>query len=67
MRTTIDIDRKLLSEAMRLLGTRTKKETVRRALEEVIRERRQRLLRDRLGNTELDIDLAELERLRESG
>jgi Arc/MetJ family transcription regulator len=33
MRTNIDIDEKLMSEAMKLMGTRTKKETVEKALE----------------------------------
>ncbi|MGY4707807.1 type II toxin-antitoxin system VapB family antitoxin [Candidatus Bipolaricaulota sp. J31] len=67
MRTTVEIDEELLEEARRLLGTRTKRETIRRALEEVIRERRKELLRRKLGNTEMSIDLEELERLRGEG
>ncbi len=67
MRTTVEIDRELLAEAMRLLGARTKRETIQRALEEVVRERRRQLLRRKLGNTDLALDLDELERLREEG
>jgi hypothetical protein len=33
MRYTIDTDEKLLAEAMKLMGTRTKRETVRKAIE----------------------------------
>ena len=67
MRTTVEIDGELLAEAMRLLGARTKRETIQRALEEVVRERRRQLLRRKLGNTDLALDLDELERLREEG
>ena len=67
MRTTVEIDRELLAEAMRLLGTRTKRETIQRALEKVVREGRRQLLRRKLGNTDLALDLDELERLREEG
>jgi len=67
VRTTVEIDRELLAEAMRLLGARTKRETIQRALEEVVREGRRQLLRRKLGNTDLALDLDELERLREEG
>lgn len=36
MRTMIDIDDELMAEAKRVLGTKTKKQTVERALREVI-------------------------------
>ena len=67
MRTTVDIDPELVAEAMRLLGTKTKKETIRLALEALIRDRRRELLRGKLANTDLSFDLEELERLRETG
>jgi len=67
MRTTVDIDNELMAEAMRLLGTKTKKETIRLALEALIRDRRRELLRGKLANTDLSFDLEELERLREAG
>ena len=44
MRTTMDIDEKLLTTAMRALGVKTKRETVERSLEEVIRTKRIRSL-----------------------
>jgi Arc/MetJ family transcription regulator len=36
MRFTIDIDEKLLAEVMEFMGTRTKRETVRRAVEAAV-------------------------------
>jgi Arc/MetJ family transcription regulator len=42
MRTMIDIDDELMTEAKRIFGTTTKKETVERALSEAI-DRRKRL------------------------
>ena len=67
MRTTVDIDPELVAEAMRLLGTKTKKEAIRLALEALIRDRRRELLRGKLANTDLSFDLEGLERLRETG
>ena len=67
VRTTVEIDRELLPEAMHLLGARTKRETIQRALEEVVREGRRQLLQRKLGNTDLALDIDELERLREEG
>ena len=44
MRTTLDIDARLLREAMRRAGARTKTETVERGLEELIQAARRRKL-----------------------
>ncbi len=41
MRTNIDIDESLLAEAMEVLGTKTKRDTVIEALRRTIRARRQ--------------------------
>jgi Arc/MetJ family transcription regulator len=43
MKTTIDVDKMLAAEAAEILGTRTLKDTVNLALQEVVR---QQLLRD---------------------
>ncbi|WP_157015217.1 type II toxin-antitoxin system VapB family antitoxin [Mesorhizobium xinjiangense] len=40
MRTNIDIDEELMAEAMALSGAKTKKETVERALRDLVRRRR---------------------------
>ena len=65
-RTTIDIDEKLLEHAMRVIGAKTKTEVIDLALNELIRNReREHLLRE-LGTFDLDLDLAELRRLRQA-
>lgn len=65
MRTTVDIDERLLAEVMRLLNVRTKKEAIRRSLENLIQTKRRELLRKKLGQTDLALTLEELEKLRE--
>ena len=42
MRTNVDIDERLLAEAMMLAGTPTKKATVEEALRQLVRQHRQR-------------------------
>ena len=42
MRTNIDIDDVLMAEAMAALGSKTKRETVEKALEDAVRRARQR-------------------------
>ncbi len=64
MRTTVDIDERLIREAMVLLRVNTKREAVQHSLEAVVRQARRRRLRSKLGNIELDITLAELDEMR---
>ena len=64
MRTTVDIDERLIREAMALLRVNTKREAVQQSLEAVVRQARRRRLRSKLGNIELDITLAELDEMR---
>ncbi len=65
MRTTLDIDIKLLEEAMRLTRAKSKKETIDVSLKELIRQRRRERLLSRLGRFKLDLTLKKLERLRQ--
>lgn len=65
MRTTLDIDIKLLEEAMRLTRAKSKKETINVSLKELIRQRRRERLLSRLGRFKLDLTLRKLERLRQ--
>lgn len=57
MRTNIDIDEKLISEAMKLMGTRTKKETVEKALEAQVAIKRQISVRSLKGKVDWQGDL----------
>jgi Arc/MetJ family transcription regulator len=55
-RTTIEVDDELVEQAKRVLGTRGLRDTVHRALGEVVRARR-RVLSDRLATGKgLDLD-----------
>ena len=57
MRTTLDIPQPLLDEAQRLLGFKSKTDTVVQSLRELIRRRRIESLKELLGHVTLDIDL----------
>jgi Arc/MetJ family transcription regulator len=52
MRTNIDIDDKLLAQAKKIAGTKTKKETVEYALRELIRRKQRRAIADLYGKVE---------------
>jgi Arc/MetJ family transcription regulator len=64
MRTTLDIDRGLLDEAVTRIGARSKREAIEVALREAVELRKRRSLQQLLGSFELDLTLDELERLR---
>jgi Arc/MetJ family transcription regulator len=59
VRTNIEIDDELMSEAMRTCGLPTKKATVEFALQELIRRRKRRALRELRGAVEWQGDLDE--------
>jgi len=64
MKTIIDIDENTLKEAMKISGTRTKKETVNKALEELVKAGLRRQLKEMAGSGAVDMSLSELKRLR---
>jgi Arc/MetJ family transcription regulator len=57
MRTTLDIPEPLLEEARRLLGFKSKTDTVVLSLQELIRRKRIEELKDMMGSVNLDIDI----------
>jgi Arc/MetJ family transcription regulator len=59
-KTSVEVDEKLLGEAQRVLGTKTIRETIQRALEEVVRAEARREETDALA-TMKDLDLADPE------
>ena len=67
MRTTIEIDERLLREAMDITGAKKKRQCIELALQEVVRRKRLERLIQRLGKTPLTIDTDDLERLRLDG
>ena len=67
MKTTVKIDDDLISEAMKALKVRTKREAIEAGLREVVRRKDLAALRKELGTFDIDLDLDELERLRGDG
>ena len=57
MRTTLDLPPELLDEARRLLGFKSKTDTVVLSLRELIRRKRIDELRELLGSVTLDVDV----------
>jgi len=64
MRTTIDINEKLVEKVKNILGVKTKKDAVEYSLEFLIREKQRERLRKKIGKTKLDLTLRELEKIR---
>lgn len=64
VRTTIELDEKLLHEAMVATGAKKKRQLIELALQEVVRQRRIDRLRQRLGKTALTITGEDLRRMR---
>ncbi len=56
MRTTLDIDRKLLEEATKIAGEKSVSLAVNKALEEYVKQDRRRRLVESLGTWNLDLD-----------
>ena len=57
MRTTLDIPEPLLEEARRLLGFKSKTDTVVLSLQELIRRKRIEELKSMMGAVKLEIDI----------
>ncbi len=67
MRTTVDLDTRLLKEAMRLSHTKTKRQTLERGLEELIRHGHIERLRSKRGSGAIVWTLPSLRRWRRAG
>ncbi|MGH7814151.1 MAG: type II toxin-antitoxin system VapB family antitoxin [Candidatus Binataceae bacterium] len=62
MRTNIVIDDKLMKQAMRLSGAKTKRETVQRGLEMLVAIKRQASIRESFGKLKWEGDLRAMRR-----
>jgi Arc/MetJ family transcription regulator len=67
MRTTMEIDDKLLNQALALTKAKTKKELIHRSLEALIRQQRIERLQGKLGRFPLDLTPRRLTNLRADG
>lgn len=65
VRMTVTIDERVLAEAQKFLGAKTKREAIQRALEEVVRRARRRALIAHAGSVELTLTQEELRQWRE--
>ena len=63
-KTTVLIDEQLLTDAMEAIGARTKKEAIRAGLEALVKHHQRESLQKELGTFDIDLNLEELERLR---
>ena len=67
MRTTLEIDDRLMKQALALTNARTKKELIHRSLEALIRQRRIDRLLGKLGRFPLELTSKRLTKLRTDG
>ena len=67
MRTTMEIDDKLMKQALALTNARTKKELIHRSLEALIRQQRIERLLGKLGRFPLELTSSRLTKLRTDG
>ena len=63
-KTTVLIDEQLLTDAMEAIGARTKKEAIRAGLEALVKNHHKQSLQKELGTYDIELNLVELERLR---
>ena len=63
-KTTILIDERLLKQAMQAVGAKTKREAIKAGLEVLVRRYHRESLQKELGTYDLDLNLEELDRLR---
>ena len=61
IKTTVELDQKLLRKAKKVLGTQTIKDTIHASLDEVVRRRKLQALADALGTIPLDLTLPQLQ------
>ena len=64
MKTLMDIDEDILKKAMKISGVRTRKETIKMAIEEFIKARLREQLKGMAGSGAVDMSLVELKKLR---
>ncbi|MBI1741907.1 type II toxin-antitoxin system VapB family antitoxin [Candidatus Acetothermia bacterium] len=67
MRTTVELDEKLLEEVLKLSGAKTKRSAIAKAMEEYVRMKKREELRAMIGNYEHGMTLKELRKVRDEG
>jgi Arc/MetJ family transcription regulator len=67
MRTTLEIDDRLMKRALALTKAKTKRELIHRSLEDLIRQQRTERLLGKLGRFPLELTSRRLTKLRTNG
>ena len=62
---SVTLDKRLLDEALVVLGKKTKREVIEVALKELVRKKRREKAMEHDGKIDMDIDLEELLKMRE--
>jgi len=65
-KTTVLIDERLLEQAMQATGVKTKREAIKAGLEILVRHYHRECLQKELGTYDLDLNLEELNKLRDA-
>lgn len=65
MRATLDIDERLIEEAKRITGVKTKKDLINLSLRELIRKKRIEHLISLYGSSPVDLTVRDIEKFRE--
>ena len=63
-KTTVVLDERLLEDARKAIGARTKKETIETALRELVKQRQRELLIKEMGTYNLNLTQEDLEKMR---
>ncbi len=66
-KTTVEIDEKLLEQAMQISGAKTKKKAIEYGLRELIKSINRDLFKKELGTFDIDLTAEDLEKMRRDG
>jgi Arc/MetJ family transcription regulator len=66
MKTTLEIDEKLVKEAMKATGQETMKDTIEVALKEIVARKKRERLAKLIGTMNLNLTLKDLQRTRKN-
>lgn len=66
-KTTVELDEGLLQKAKKAIGSRTKRETIETALQELVKRHQRELLIQEMGTYDLDLTQEDIDKMRGDG
>ena len=63
-KTTVELDETLLQKAKEAIGSRTKRETIETALQELVKRHQRELLIQEMGTYDLDLTQEDIDKMR---